>query len=262
MKITFLGAAKEIGRSAFLLENDNEKVLLDCGVKLGEKTEYPAISNDLASKIQTIIITHTHLDHIGYLPFAFADKKVSIYATKPTRDLLQVLLSDFQRLQKSEPRFSSKDINSVLQKIKLVEYNTDVQIPKHGHGRGLSFRFIEAGHILGSAMVLINHGSSSTKSSAKNSGKLLYTGDFNITGSKIMNSCERDIEAENVIVESTYGGKYDVFPSQKEIVKKFAESVNETLKAGGVVIIPSFAVGRGQEILLTISDLMKKIRCS
>ncbi|MCX8167071.1 MAG: MBL fold metallo-hydrolase [Candidatus Micrarchaeota archaeon] len=255
MKLVFYGGAKEVGRSCILLQSESSNLLLDAGVKLGKELELPSIPDDILQKLDGIIITHTHLDHVGLLPIKFSNSKVKIFATKPTRDLLHVLLSDFHRLQNKEKKlFSSRDIDNVMKKIQVLEYNTDTQF------KDISFRFLEAGHILGSAMVLIQPEKRVYVEDNVNRGKLLYTGDFNISSSKILNSCERNLSVENLVIEATYSGKEDVFPSQKELINRFSESIKSTLTKNGIVIIPAFAVGRAQEILILLHDLIKAKR--
>ncbi len=243
MKLTFFGGAGEVGRSSFLLEDKEKNLLLDCGIKLGEKTEYPLIGDSELKRIDNIFISHAHLDHSGYLPHVFArDRKANIFLTKPTRDLLGVLLSDYHRLQKEkdEPnKFSQKDVNSIMETASIVEFGTPAAIP-------FESTLHNAGHVLGSAMLRINE---------KNG--ILYTGDICVRNTRILDGCERNIAAETLIIESTYGNKEDTIPSYKEAGAKLVASINKTLDAGGHVIIPSFAIGRAQELLLMLDDYMR-----
>ncbi len=240
MKLKFFGGANEVGRNCVLCATDKSRVLLDCGVMLGKEIAYPLITPEEVKDIDAIIVTHAHLDHIGYLPFIVDYGSFKIYCTKPTRDLIPVLLSDFRRINKGRMNFTTKNVEKLLARIKMCDYNQEVKISED-----FKFRLKDAGHILGSAMVDIND------------GKLLYTGDFNTLSNRLLNGCAKDLRAETLIMESTYSGKEDVFESQKEIIKKFADSLKETLEKRGIVIIPSFAVGRAQNILLLIADLMK-----
>lgn len=240
MQITFYGAAGEVGRSCFLLEENEKNLMLDCGIKLGEKTEYPAINDDELKKIRNIAITHAHLDHSGYLPHIYArNAKPKVYVTKPTRDLIGVLLADYNRIQKDkENTFKQKDVDNVLKSANVVEYNETVR-------SDFNFSFINAGHVLGSAMIKVND------------CNVLYSGDICMRKTRVLDACERNVSAETLIVENTYGGKNDIIPSFKESANKLAASINETLNKGGWVIIPSFAVGRAQEILLMLDDYMR-----
>ncbi|MEK6979365.1 MAG: MBL fold metallo-hydrolase RNA specificity domain-containing protein [Candidatus Micrarchaeota archaeon] len=250
IRATFYGGAEEVGRSAILLEETGQahghggrgkpkSMLLDCGIKLGEVTQYPALSDNDIKNIQGIVITHAHLDHSGYLPHIYAAKaKPTVYATKPTRDLAGVLLSDYRRIQK-EKLFKQQDVDNALQQMNMVEYHEPTQGP-------FEFTLHNAGHILGSAMVRINE-----------KGGILYTGDICTRNTRILDGCEQGLSAETLIMETTYAGKHDVLPTMKESAKKLVGEINKTLNEGGHVIVPSFAVGRAQEILLLLDDYMR-----
>ena len=246
MKLTFYGAAGEVGRSCFLLEDENtsKNLLLDCGIKLGERTEYPLLSESEITKIKNIFISHAHLDHSGYLPHIFAaGAKPNVFLTKPTRDLISVLLSDYRRIQEEkgeqENKFKQKDVDNVLKLTNIVEFNTKVNTP-------FESMLYNAGHVLGSAIIRIN-----------DHNGIVYTGDICMRNTRTLEACHRDFSAETLIMESTYGAKEDVIPSYKESGTKLVASINETINKGGHVLIPSFAVGRAQEILLTLDDYMR-----
>jgi len=218
------------------MEEGNRNIMFDCGIKLGEKTEYPLISDKELKRVRNVFVTHAHLDHSGYLPHVYNKGiKPNVYVTKPTRDLMGVLLADYRRLHK-EGLFRQKDVDEVMQKAKIVEYET----PVHD---GFDFTIHNAGHILGSGMIRANN--------------VIYTGDICMRKTRILSPCERNIGAKTIILENTYGGKEDILPSSKETSSKLVKIINETLDKGGWVLIPSFAVGRAQEILLTLDDYMK-----
>lgn len=240
MRITFYGGVSEVGRSCMLIEDRNGKnIMFDCGVKLGEHTEYPLITNEEMKKVQNLFITHAHLDHCGYLPHVYAGKaKPRIIATKPTRDLAAVLLSDYRRIQKDD-KFKQKDVDDVLRDMELMEFNETKKA-------GFELNIFNAGHILGSSMVRINE-----------KGGILYTGDICMRKTKVLEACEKNVHAHTLIVENTYGTKEDILPSFKDSYQKMAASIREAIKEGGWVLIPSFAVGRAQEILLVLDDYMR-----
>ncbi len=241
MRLTFFGGAEEVGRSCVLLEDNRHKMMLDCGIKLGEKVEFPLISDDELRRVSDVVITHAHLDHSGFLPHLCSKgAKPNIYLTKPTHDLIGVLLADYYRIQKSrgEVFFSMKDLNRVSEITRMLEY-------KQPAGSRLKFELRNAGHIMGSAMAYFPE------------KKLLYSGDICTRKTRILDGCEQGLKAETVVVESTYGNKTDILPSYKDASQKLARIINETLDKGGHVLIPSFAVGRAQEILLLLDDYMR-----
>ncbi len=245
MKITFYGGVGEVGRSCALLEDNEKNLLLDAGIKLGEKIELPIIPEEKFGKIRNVFVSHAHLDHSGFLPHIYAKEFTPprVFVTKPTRDLMGVLLADYLKIQKLREQklyFGEGEVDEVMRHAKIEEFgktfNADFDVMLYN-----------AGHILGSAMALV-----------ENSGrKVLYTGDISMRNTRIMEGAHRGIHADTLIVESTYGGKEDIIPGAKESMKKFVDSINETLTAGGFVLVPSFAVGRAQEILLALEDHMR-----
>ncbi len=246
MRITFYGGAQEVGRASILLEEGNRNLLLDCGIKLGEKTEYPLLHEDELRRINAIAVSHAHLDHSGYLPHVYSKKaKPRIFVTKPTRDLMGVLLSDYCRIHHGEREqrklFGQKDVDGVMRDAIIREYHEPFDA-------GFRAEFFSAGHIMGSAMARVEYGGGK---------KVLFSGDICMRKSRVLDPCERGIHAETLIMESTYGSRTDIVPSYKDSYQKMAAIVKETLDKGGHVIIPSFAVGRAQEVLLALDDYMR-----
>ena len=241
MRVTFYGGAGEVGRSCILLEESRKKIMLDCGIKLGEKVEFPVISDDELKKINEVVVTHAHLDHSGYLPHVYSKGgKPRIYMTKPTRDLVGVLLADYLKIQKLRGKtvFAQKDITNAMKGTEMLEY-------KEMAGKNFSFNLHNAGHIMGSSMIHLPGKS------------VLYTGDISMRKTRVLDGCERGLKAETLIMETTYGDRGDILPSAKEAGQKLVKIINETLDKGGHVLIPSFAVGRAQEVLLTLDDYMR-----
>lgn len=243
MRLTFFGGAEEVGRACILLEQGRKNLMLDCGIKLGEETEYPLIDDNELRRIRNITISHAHLDHSGYLPHVYSKKaRPKIFLTKPTRDLMGILLSDYQRIHSAARKrlFSAKDVENVMKDARLVEYKQ----PFTGDFRMM---FYPAGHIVGSAMTMIK----------MDSKRVLFTGDICMRKTRVLDPCERNLRADTLIMESTYGARDALIPSYKESYQTMVKVINSTLNQGGHVIIPSFAVGRAQEVLLALDDYMR-----
>ncbi len=244
MRITFFGGAREVGRVCMLLEEGRDNLLLDCGIKLGEKTEYPMLEDSELRRIKNITISHAHLDHSGYLPHLYSKKaRPRIFLTKPTRDLMGVLLSDYykiKRIKKEKARFTQKDVDGVMKDASIQEYGEPFRT-------GFRTTFYPAGHIMGSAVTMVEN----------NGRTVVFSGDICMRKTRVLDACTKNLKAETLIMENTYGKREDILPSYKESYQKMVRIINETLDKGGHVIIPSFAVGRAQEVLLALDDYMR-----
>ncbi len=228
-----------MGRSCIMVSTKNTNILLDAGVKLGEKIEYPQISEDQLRHMDGIFLSHAHLDHVGFLPHIYsAGYKGHFFATKPTIEVSNVMISDYIRL--SNPvSVTKKGLAEQARHSKIVEYYKEFRF------RDLSIKFIPAGHILGSALIEVSDGKS----------RVAYTGDISLSKTRLLEGADvRNITADTLITESTYAAKRDVFPNEKLVTRDMAKSMKDTLTAGGKVIVPSFAVGRAQEVLFLLDD--------
>ena len=174
-----------------------------------------------------------HIYSAGYEGFT--------YTTKPTFELTNVLMSDYLRI--SNPSNVTKDGMSKMQRHhRLIEYHQEFKI------NDLSIRLLPAGHILGSALTEISDGRN----------RLIYTGDLNLRSTKLLDPAfSEHLHADTLITESTYGGDNDVFQSEKKVIDTMLASIKDTITQGGSVLIPSFGVGRAQEVLLVLDDYMK-----
>ncbi len=248
MRITFFGGAQEVGRSCILLEAENRRIMIDAGMSVGAKGEdrFPVFPLEEASRIDAIIITHAHIDHIGWLPFlvnrGFLGK---IFATKPTRDIMHLLLSDAAGIAKEnkEKFYGTKEIEQTMELVQAVDYGKETQITKE-----IKLVFLKSGHILGSAQALLEI----------NGKNFLYTSDLNNRASNLLDPAELpNRQIDWLVMESTYSGKKDLLPSTKSASKELADTVKKTLKRGGKVLVPVFAVGRGQEIMFVLDNYIR-----
>lgn len=252
-RLTFLGAARQVGRSCILLQTPNSKVLLDCGVDVSvsgeEKFPYFNIPEFSLDQLDAVILSHAHIDHSGFLPYLYKmGYKGPVYMTSPTRDISALLALDFIGVaykQAEKPLFSSTDIKEMVRHSICLNYNEVTDITSD-----LRITFYNAGHVLGSAMVHINIGNGSHN--------LLYTGDYKYGRSRLLDPAISNFpRLESVITESTYGAKGDNLPPRREAEEHLLGLINKTVKRGGKVLIPELGLGRAQETMLIIEDAIR-----
>ncbi|MBI4210382.1 MAG: MBL fold metallo-hydrolase [Candidatus Diapherotrites archaeon] len=234
VKITFKGASQEVGRSAFLVD-DGDKILLDYGVKLTPHgLEYPL---PVKTNLDASVVSHAHLDHTGNLPHLFQETNCLTYMTPPTLDIAKILWFDTLKiagLEGMDANFSKDEIAKTEKFTFPIGYRKHMDITDHS-----SIVFHDAGHIVGSAI---------TELRMRNSA-VVYTGDFRYLETRLHAPAqfERIKECDVMITESTYGDRDH--PDRKHTEKAFVESVQGTIDRGGHVLLPSFAVGRSQELI-------------
>ncbi|MCF7871599.1 MBL fold metallo-hydrolase [Candidatus Woesearchaeota archaeon] len=246
MELEFHGAAQEVGRSCIELRlKDGDRFLFDVGVKFSEGgLLFPEKVLEI-KELDGVFLSHAHLDHSGGLPlFENKDLKGPIFSTKQTLAISRILLKDsykIARIRNLHPAYDRDDIKEVYRDSLFVNYDTWY---KH---RNIKFKFLNAGHIPGSAMILVE----------AEGKRILYTGDINTTDSYLMWKAHIskeliDEEVDVLITESTYGHRE--LPNREELRTKFIQSIKQTINNGGSVLIPTFALGRAQEILLMLAD--------
>lgn len=260
MKITFLGAVEEVTGSRFLVEHNNVKILVDCGLFQGSREN--ALRNLEPfpvdpSSIDAVILTHAHIDHAGYIPALVKNGfRGKIYCSKPTYMLCAILLIDSATLQEAEVKNSNQrggpdhppavalytvqDAENSLKFFQDVDYDTVIDI-----GKSLQVTLIRSGHILGSAFVIVSDGQK----------KLTFSGDLGRPNQFILKSPPPLGQTDFLVVESTYGDRRH---EKSDPIKIISEVVNATVAKGGILIIPCFAVGRTETILYCLYQLKQK----
>lgn len=253
IRLTFLGGARQVGRSSILLQTTNSKILLDCGVDIAAQNEdkFPVfnIPEFEINQLDAVIISHAHLDHVGLLPYLYKmGYRGPVYMTPPSRDIAALMSLDFIGVaykQAATPLFGSKDIKEMVKHSICLNYNEVTDVTSD-----IRLTFYPAGHALGSAMVHLNIGNGLHN--------LLYTGDYKFGKSRLLDSAVTNFpRLETVITESTYGAKTDVQDPRRESEEKLIELINKTIEKKGKVLIPELGLGRAQETMLVLEDAMK-----
>lgn len=245
IEITFLGGAKQVGRSSFLVSSKNGNFLLDSGVNLCESVEskYPL---DVPEKPDYLLLSHAHLDHSGYVPAILSKYNCKLIATPPTQDITEILAADSVKIAKEsgdELPYSMNDVMLIRKNSFDAHYKVDYKLKND-----VTVTLYNAGHIIGSSMIKLSLGEKT----------IFYTGDISTRHTRTLDMA--DFKAgggDLVIMESTYGAPEDKHPSAQKTDRQFIDNINETIKNGGKVLIPVFAVGRAQEVMLTIDDYMR-----
>ena len=253
VRVTFLGSAREVGRSCMLLQTPVSKILLDCGINVAasDKEKFPVfnIPEFDISKLDAVIISHAHLDHTGLLPYLYKmGYKGPCYMTHPTRDISALLALDFIGVaykQAAAPLFSSKDVSEMVKHSICLNFNEVTDVTPD-----IRITFYNSGHALGSALTHINIGNGLHN--------LLYTGDYKYGKSKLLDQAVASFpRVESVITESTYGAKTDVLPPREQSEEELIRKVIKTIERGGKVLIPELGLGRAQETMLILEEAMR-----
>ncbi len=242
MQLIFHGAAQEVGRSCIEIKTGGDRYLLDCGLKFHEAGfDYPAKVFEV-KEMAAVFLSHAHLDHSGGLPFFLHYRMLCpVFCMPETKQITEILLKDshkIARIKHMHEAFDNMDLNEVSKRMELVRYNYPTKF------RGVEYTFYNAGHIPGSASVKV-----------KAEGlTVLYTGDYNTRTTELMVPSDPHSwgEIDVMITETTYGARD--LPDRAKLQVDFIARVEEVLRRGGRVLIPVFAVGRAQEILIMLAQ--------
>lgn len=270
IKVYSTGATEEVTGSHHFINVDGDIIEVDCGMFQGNKEKSDLKNRQVTKdidKIKSIILTHAHFDHSGALPYTVKNGyRGPIYMTSATRDLTNIVIMDSAKIQENDsklprkskdtksyiPLYSSGDCLKTLQQIVTVPYGKSFPLTKRA-----SFKMYNAGHILGSSMVEVSI--KSRFNPFKKDTKILYTGDLGRQNNPLIERPETHIDAPDYIyLESTYGNK--LHENTSVAISELEDTINKTIKRGGKVIIPSFAIERTQEIIYYLHNLLKDKR--
>jgi metallo-beta-lactamase family protein len=259
MKLTFLGAAGTVTGSKYLLEAEGERILVDCGLYQGVKQlrlrNWKRLPFEPGS-LRAVVLTHAHIDHSGFLPAVVRDGfEGPVFCTQPTLELCRILLPDAGHLQEEDagyanrkgfskhhpavPLFTEEDAQRALPSLQAVDFGAwrDVGV--------FRVRFRMAGHILGAASVEVEHGGK----------RILFSGDLGRDDDLLMFPPEPPGDPDWIVVESTYG---DRFHEPADPFESLAGHLTKTRERGGILLIPSFAVGRAQQMLYCFHEIFRR----
>ena len=260
MKLTFIRADHEVTGSCTMLEIGGHCGLVDCGMEQGKDVFENIPIPVPASELEFVLVTHAHLDHTGLLPLLYKDGyRGPVYATQATCDLCDIMLKDSAHIQISEaewktrkarragqadvqPIYDLEDVEGLLKLLRPCPYGERIQVEE-----GLIIRFTDVGHLLGSACI------EAWLTEGETEKKIIFSGDVGNTDQPILKDPQVPEGADYVMIESTYGDRYH--EKTMDYVPALAAVIQRTLDRGGNVIIPSFAIGRTQEMLYFIREI-------
>ncbi|MBR9691418.1 beta-CASP ribonuclease aCPSF1 [Candidatus Woesearchaeota archaeon] len=252
IRMSFLGGAREVGRSCLFLQTPESRVLLDCGVNVASwDNAYPflEIPEFNIKQLDAIIITHSHLDHIGFVPYLFKfGYKGPVYMTAPTRDVGSLLLLDYIKIMKSEGKdaiFETEHVKEMVKHTICLDYGEVSDITPD-----VRITLYNSGHILGSSEIHLHVGNGLHN--------IVYTGDMKFGRTNLLEAANTQFpRVETLIMEATYGGKENVLPPQKEADDHLKSIIAETVKRGGKILMPTLGSGRGQEVMIMLESMIR-----
>ncbi len=248
IRVTPLGGAQQVGRSSLLLQTPGSNVLVDCGINVAAQgnerfPDFRAMKLAI-NELDAVVISHAHLDHCGFVPYLYKYcYDGPIYCTEPTRDLMALLVLDAVEIGvkgQNELPFGSKEVRNMVKHTIPLEYGEVADITPDIH-----LTLYPAGHILGSSVCHFHIG--------EGLHNLVYTGDFKFGDTRLLEAANYDFpRVETLIMESTYGGRYDTQPKRRDAEHLLIDTIKKTIANGGKVLIPVFAVGRSQEVMMVL----------
>jgi len=269
MKLTFFGATRTVTGSKYLLEVNGKNILIECGMYQGHRAEWLDRNSHLpfdSSRIDTLLLSHAHIDHSGVIPvLGKSGFRGPIFCTDATADLCRVMLMDSAHIQEqdaafvtkkhakkglppAEPLYTQADTQAVLGQFQPIDsYNRPRVVAD-----GVTATWLDAGHMLGSAMIVIDIEEGGRKV------RLAFSGDLGRGHNDILRNPDHPREADYLIVESTYGNREH--EPLADVNNRVCAIINRTVERNGKIIVPSFAVGRTQQLLYTLYEITKNRR--
>jgi hypothetical protein len=252
VRITALGGFRQVGRSCCLLHTQDSKVMVDCGIDVSsENNSSPYIHLPEVLPLETIdavVVTHAHLDHCGLVPLLYKyGYDGPLYCTPPTRDMMTLLQMDYLKVAAADAKkvpYSSEHIRSSILHCIAIPYGDTTDITPD-----IRLTFHNAGHILGSSICHFHIG--------EGLYNIAFSGDIKYERTWLFNPAVNHFpRVETIVVESTYGGKDDYQPSRKEATDRLKDIIRTSMKKKGKVLVPVFAVGRSQEVMIVLENLV------
>jgi Cft2 family RNA processing exonuclease len=282
MRITFLGGADEVGATCILIEIAGRRLLIDAGVRPSPKAraglgadqlpdlaylDHPSsfvprqardAQDGSVGNLDAILVTHAHTDHTGALELVVGQRNCPVYATPLTIALTRVLHADSQRIMLTRldeegelPLYDAVATEKLLAAFKPVPFNVRVPLGNPSTSSGVSATFFHAGHIAGAAMIGIE------SSDARDGGRVLISGDVSISPQRTVDGVKPpSFQPDVLVLESTYGGRLHANRAAEE--RRLVETISRIVEGGGKVLIPAFALGRAQEIILTLNEFRRR----
>jgi len=252
IRISYLGSGRQVGRSCIFLQTPESRILLDCGVDVADDNNaYPFLEAPefKIDELDAVIISHSHLDHVGFLPYLFKfGYRGPVYCTTPTRDVMALMLLDYVKIMHydgDEPLYTSEEIKEMVKHTITLNFEEVTDITPD-----VRLTLYNAGHILGSAMVHLHIGNGLHN--------MLYSADMKFGKSVMLSPAATKFpRLETLLLEATYGGKDNVLPGKQEMYDYLRDVINETIKRKGKVLIPVLGSGRAQDLMIMIEELIR-----
>ena len=253
VRLSFLGAARQVGRTCFLLQTPESRILIDCGIDPSEDgvESYPYLDAPEfnISEIDAVVVTHSHLDHSGLIPYLFKfGYQGPIYCTAPTRDIMALLQLDMVKIQRSEgndPIYTSEEVRQMVLHTICLEYDEVTDITPD-----VRLTLYNAGHMLGSSIAHFNIGNGLHN--------FAYTGDLKYGRTNVLEPGNTQFpRLETLMIESTYGGKENTM-AELEADEYMVKVIHDTFARGGKVLMPVLGSGRAQEVMIIVERLMRE----
>ncbi len=253
IRVTYLGGARQVGRSAVFLQTPESRVLMDCGINVAsDENPYPYLEAPefKLDELDAVIVTHAHLDHSGLIPWLFKmGYRGPVYCTLPTRDIMALLQLDMVKIMRSEgkePIFTSEEVREMVKHTITLEYGEVADVTPD-----VRVTMYNAGHMLGSAMVHLHVGNGLHN--------ILYSADMKYARTRLLEAADTKFpRLETLMIEGTYGGKDNVLPPVREQDDVLKNIVKDTVARKGKILVPTLGSGRAQEVMLLIEEMVRK----
>ncbi|MFH1063724.1 MAG: beta-CASP ribonuclease aCPSF1 [Candidatus Woesearchaeota archaeon] len=253
IRVTYLGGARQVGRSALFLQTPESRILLDCGINpASDKEAYPYLEAPefKLDELDAVIISHAHLDHSGLVPWLFKmGYRGPVYCTLPTRDIMSLLQLDMVKIMRSEgkePIFTSDEVKEMVKHTITLDFEEVTDVTPD-----VRITLYNSGHMLGSSMVHLHIGNGLHN--------IVYTADMKYARTRLLAPADTKFpRLETLMIESTYGGKDNVMPPVREQDELLKTIIKETVARKGKILMPTLGSGRAQEVILLIEEMIRK----